>query len=189
MAESALASQNGSVAPLKRRSRGCTVTPSVSDTGPIGQPRIHGTDFIAAIRRAFLLSLLVATNALAQGYTTPHGEWRGQTQYQAFIGTVSDPAAHAVVDLTVNIDPRGKVIGMSGDNGCRLLGVALPGPTPRILKLEVVLTGCSYAGLNRAYKGLLSVYAKEKYAAFSLQAVDVAAGKAGTYNIKSTMRR
>lgn len=133
----------------------------------------------------FFLSPLVYAN----DYTTPYGEWRGQTQYQAFIRTTSDPAAHAVIDLTINIDPRGKLIGTSVENGCKMLGLASPGVTPTILTLNVTMSSCTYEGFNRTYHGFLSVFTKDRYTKFSLQAIDVSSGKAGTYNITSTMRR
>lgn len=134
-------------------------------------------------------TVLTSTTVLAQGYASPYGEWRGQAQYQAFIKSVSDPAAHAVTDLTIDIDPRGKVVGASAENGCRLLGIAAPGAAAMIVKLNVTLTGCQYAGLNRTYEGHLALYAKERYASLSLQAIDISSGKGGTFNVTSTMRR
>lgn len=128
--------------------------------------------------------------AVTGAYSSPYGEWRGQTQYQAFIGTQSDPAAHTVTNLTVRIDPQGKVTGTSSENNCRLLGLARPGVASHIVTLEVTVTGCTYAGLNRTYRGSLSVFSKEKHAAFSLQAIEIGyKQKGGTFNITSTMRR
>ena len=137
----------------------------------------------------FLFSLLLPFLAYADGYSSPYGEWRGQTQYQAFIRTTSDPASHIVTNLTINVDPQGKVTGTSIENGCRMLGLAAPGIVPTIVTLNVTLTGCTYSGFNRTYMGSLSVFSKETYAKFSLQAIDVSSGKAGTYNITATMRR
>jgi len=140
--------------------------------------------------RYLLLGLfMTTTTAFTQGYSSPYGEWRGQAQYQAFIKSVSDPAAHTVTNLTIAIDPQGKVVGASAENGCRMLGIAAPGITSTIVKLDVTLRGCRYAGLNRTYKGHLSVYSKEGYAALSLQALELSRGTGGTFNITSTMRR
>lgn len=141
------------------------------------------------MRQALLLAALLSTNALADGYVSPYGEWRGQTQYQAFINTTSDPAAHVVTNLTINIDPHGKVVGASTGNGCRLLGIAAPGIAPTIVTLDITFTNCNYTAFNRTYRGYLSVFSKEQYAAFSLQAIQVTGGKAGTFNITATMRR
>ncbi|NOT66067.1 MAG: hypothetical protein HOP06_08600 [Methylotenera sp.] len=141
-------------------------------------------------RNLLIISIFLSSRALADGYASPYGEWRGQTQYQAFIGTTSDPAAHIVTNLTIKIDPQGKVNGISSENGCHLLGIATPSMTTTSVMLDITLTGCSYLGLNRTYKGLLSLYSKEKYASFSLQAFQIGYGKVGgTYNITSTMRR
>lgn len=140
-------------------------------------------------RHLLLSAALITATAFAQGYSSPYGEWRGQAQYQAFIKSVSDPAAHTVTNLTIAIDPRGKVVGASTENGCRLLGIAAPGVTPMSVKLDVTLRDCQYAGLNRTYKGHLGINSKEGYATLSLQAVVIGRGMGGTFNITSTMRR
>jgi len=137
----------------------------------------------------FLISIAFSVTAFAFDYSTPYGEWRGQTEYKAFIKTTSDPAAHMVTNLTILIDPSGKVTGTSTENNCKLLGLASPGSAPFIVMLNVTVTGCTYPGLNRTYQGLLSVFTKDKYAKFSLQAIDISSGKSGTFNITSTMRR
>ena len=137
----------------------------------------------------FLISIVFSIDAIAYDYNTPYGEWRGQTQYQAFIKTTSDPAAHIVTNLTILIDPSGKVIGTSTENNCKMLGLASPGVAPFIVTLNITVTGCSYSGLNRTYQGQLAVFTKDKYAKFSLQAIEISSGKSGTFNITSTMRR
>src|SRR5690242_10788030 len=82
---------------------------------------------------------LVSVPASATGYESPYGEWRGQAQYQAIIKRESDPAAHAVIPLVIDIDPQGKVIGTSAENGCRMLGIAKPGLGAHIVTLNVTL--------------------------------------------------
>lgn len=141
------------------------------------------------MRHLLLLCLFASSAAYADDYASPYGEWRGQTQYQPFIRTTSDPAGHTVTNLTIDISLQGKVVGMSTENGCRMLGLAAPGIMPTIVTLNVTLTGCVYPGFNRTYNGHLSVFSKERYTKFSLQAIDVSSGKAGTYNITATMRR
>ena len=94
--------------------------------------------------------LLASSAAYADGNASPHGQWRGQTQYQVFIKTTSDPAGHSVTNLTIDIEPQGKVVGMSTENSCRMLGLAAPGLTPTIVTLNVTLTGCAYPGYNRS---------------------------------------
>jgi hypothetical protein len=136
-----------------------------------------------------LISTAFSLYANAFDYSTPYGEWRGQTQYQAFIKTTSDPAAHIVTNLTILVDPSGKVTGTSTENNCKLLGLASPSVAPFILSLNITVTGCNYSGLNRTYQGQLAVFTKDKYAKFSLQAIEISSGKSGTFNITSTMRR
>jgi hypothetical protein len=141
------------------------------------------------MRFILLLMLCMPFLAYAGDYSSPYGEWRGQTQYQAFIGTASDPAGHIVTNLTIKIDRQGKVVGTSTENGCRVLGLAAPSFAPAMVTLNVTLSDCKYEGYNRTYTGSLSVYSKDLYAKFSLQAVEISSGKAGTYNITATMRR
>jgi len=141
------------------------------------------------MRFVLLIMLYVPFLAYASDYSSPYGEWRGQTQYQAFIGTASDSAGHIVTNLTIKIDPQGKVVGSSTENGCRVLGLAAPSFAPTMVTLNVTLSDCKYSGYNRTYTGSLSVLSKEQYAKFSLQAVEFMLGKAGTYNITATMRR
>jgi hypothetical protein len=136
-----------------------------------------------------LLPFHASADAAADGYASPYGEWRGQTQYQAMVKGESNPAAHAVINLTLSIEPGGKITGGSSDNGCRMLGIGAPGLAPHIVTLDVTLTGCTYAGFNRTYKGFLSVHTEKKHAILSLQALSVTPGKSGTFTIQSTMRR
>lgn len=59
-----------------------------------------------------------------------------------------------------------------------------------IVTLGVTITGCNNAGLNRTYRGYLSVFSKEKHAAFSLPAIEIGYKQKGvTFNIGSTMKR
>lgn len=133
---------------------------------------------------------LVLAPTPAADYESPYCEWRGQAQYQAIIKRESDPAAHAVVPLVVDIDPQSKVIGASTENGCRLLGIAKPGVTAQIVTLNVTLRSSNYPGFNRVYRGYLSVFTAKKYASLTLQAIDVSSATGGgTFNIESTMRR
>ena len=61
-------------------------------------------------------------------YTTPYGQWRGQAQFQATVQRQIVQEAHVVVPMTIMIDQDGKLTGEAPGNGCRLLGVASPGP-------------------------------------------------------------
>lgn len=123
-------------------------------------------------------------------YSTPTGAWRGQAQFQSNVGGAVATEAHAVVPMTIEIDPQGKVIGASPENGCRLLGVASPGILPTMANLDITFSGCRYAGFNRRMSGSLSVYQAQKHAQFQLNSFMVAPGRvAATYDIRATMRR
>src|SRR5690348_16401525 len=117
------------------------------------------------MRFGFVLLLLVTPWAVsAQDYSTPYGAWRGQAQYQVSVQSVPDPAAHAVSPLVIEIDTAGKLKGSSPENGCQLLGIARPSPVPTLLNLDVTISGCRYAGLNRRYSGTFGLYTQRKYA-------------------------
>jgi hypothetical protein len=97
--------------------------------------------------------------------------------------------AHAVVDLTITIDPKGKLVGESRANGCRALGVAAPGIGP-ILNLDVTFSGCRYAGFNRRLSGTFALPPGRDYASMQLLAMEVRPGvPSATYDVKATMRR
>ena len=142
--------------------------------------------------RALVLFVVasIPSAGLAASYESPYGEWRGQAQYQAIVKRESDPAAHAVIPLVIDIDPQGKVIGTSTDNACRMLGIAKPGVATHIVTLNVTLRSCAYARFNRVYNGHLSVSVAQKHATLSLQSIDVSPGSGGgTFNIEATLRR
>jgi len=138
----------------------------------------------------FTLIALVSTSALAaDGYSSPYGEWRGQTQYQAKIKNESDPGAHAVMPIVISIDPGGKVTGGSPENGCRLLGIAVQDVSPNILMLDVTRTNCTYAAYNRSYRGHIALHSEKKYAHLSLLAISTMCGKGGTFTVEATTLR
>jgi hypothetical protein len=123
-------------------------------------------------------------------YATTTGSWRGQTQYQATVSGVVSPEAHAVVSMTIEIDPQGKVMGSSPENGCKLKGLATPGMLATIATLDVTFSGCTYTGFNRRMSGMLAIYAAKKHAQLSLSTFSVGIGKvAAYYDIRATMRR
>lgn len=134
---------------------------------------------------AISLSLATAVASAASGPANLHGEWRGQAQYQATIAGAPDPNAHAVTNLTIRVEPDGKV----SENGCKLLGIWRPmGATMNVATLDVTLSGCKYGGLNRRYSGSLAYYS-EGNVQLSLNTFTVAPGKAAAFDIKATMRR
>lgn len=123
-------------------------------------------------------------------YATPSGAWRGQAQFQATISGAEVNDAHAVVPLTLEIDPKGKVRGISSENGCKFLGISSPGMVPTMINLDVTLTECRYAGFNRRMFGFLTVYQAQQHAQLTLNRLPTALTVThGTYDIRATLRR
>jgi hypothetical protein len=59
-----------------------------------------------------------------------------------------------------------------------------------MMKLDVSLSGCNYAGFNRRYTGTLGLPPGKGYATLGLVAYDVRPGTpSAMYDIKATMRR
>lgn len=133
--------------------RPCADRPVVPDAGQPGNgPKVLGDSANSA-------------------YGTPNGSWRGQVQYLATGSGGVIGEAMAVVSMTMDIDPQGKITGSSAENGCKAKGIASPATSPLSLSLDVTLAGCHYSGLNRRYFGSLSVDQQKKLAQFSLQGV------------------
>lgn len=123
-------------------------------------------------------------------YSTGHGDWRGQVQYQATLKGQPASEAHVVVQTTLSIDPRGKILGSSPENGCRMKGIASPGIGATILNLDITLTGCTFAKFNRRLTGTLALYPAEKRTQFRIYAYPVDLLNPGwSYEIKGTLRR
>jgi len=163
--------ENGRTILTDRPCAGDIPATSLPQRNQIGQPTVHGDTANSA-------------------YSSPSGTWRGQVQYQ---GTSSGSVVQevmAVVPLVIDIDPRGQVKGSSPENGCVLKGIAAPGFTPTLLKLDITLTRCQYKGLNRRFSGSILVNQAQKYAQFSLSGSHVVPmGVMTLYDIKGTLRR
>lgn len=140
-----------------------------------------------------VFGFLLAMTSLSAQANTPfdlNGQWGGQGQYQATVNSHIETAAHAVPNLSIFIAPQGKVSGSSPENGCRLLGIAAPGVTPSILKLDVTFSGCHYAAFNRRFTGTIVYNTKERYGALSLQSISVGLGRdTASFDIRATLRR
>jgi hypothetical protein len=131
---------------------------------------------------AFIGTVVWLPLAFAQGNPANlHGEWRGQAQYQASIDRKPDPAAHAVTNLTLRVEPDGKVWGSSAENGCKLRGVWRPAvPQSNTAHLDVTLSGCKYEGLNRRYSGSLAFYSAG-YVNLNLMSQRIAPSKSAVF--------
>lgn len=123
-------------------------------------------------------------------YSSGYGDWRGQVQYQATFKGQAVSEAHAVVQTTLSIDPQGKILGSSPENGCKMKGIASPGIGQTILNLDITLTGCTFSKLNRRLTGTLALYPAEKRTQFWIYAHPVDLLNPGwSYDIKGTLRR
>jgi len=123
-------------------------------------------------------------------YSSPFGTWRGQIQYQAKGPSGINQDAMAVVAMTMDIDPNGRILGSSPENGCRFRGIAYPGNIPTSIALDVTFAGCNFNGYNRRLFGTLSVSRAQKYAQFSLNGSHVSPlASMNFFDIKGTLRR
>lgn len=120
-------------------------------------------------------------------YSSPYGDWRGQTQFQMTAKGQRVAEAHSVVPMTITIDPQGKVVGASPDNGCRLLGIAAPGLSSNILHLDVSFSACRYAAFNRRFSGTLALYMRDKNVQLGLNSFAIS--PAEQFDVRATMRR
>lgn len=123
-------------------------------------------------------------------YGSPFGTWRGQIQYQAKGSNGINQDAMAVVDMTMDISPQGRILGSSPENGCRFRGIAIPGNISTSIALDVTFAGCNFAGYNRRLFGTLSVNPAQKYAQFALNGSHVSPlASMDFFDIKGTLRR
>ncbi|WP_234085952.1 DUF4124 domain-containing protein [Azonexus sp. R2A61] len=123
-------------------------------------------------------------------YSSAYGDWRGQIQYQASFKGQPVSEAHAVVQTTISIDPQGKILGSSPENGCRMKGIASPSLAANVLQLDVTLSGCNFSRLNRRLTGTLALFPKDKRTQFWVYAHPVDFLNPGwSYDLKGTLRR
>lgn len=129
------------------------------------------------------------TNNVSTAYTSTYGSWRGQVQFQATGAGGIIHEAMSVVPMTIDIDPQGKIKGGSPENGCVLQGIAAPGMAPTAISLDVTLSGCRYAGINRRLFGTLILNQAQKYAQLALNGNSANPFGMLFFDIKGTLRR
>lgn len=119
------------------------------------------------------------------------GQWRGQTQFQGAEEGRELQEVHSVVPLVLTFSADGKVSGVSADNGCQLLGLWSPAVTPRLFTLDVTLSDCRYAGLNRRYSGTVITAQIDQSAQFTLMVytVPIPGIPVRRYDVGATLRR
>src|ERR1700676_1737653 len=119
------------------------------------------------------------------------GQWRGQTQFQGAEEGRELQEVHSVVPLVLTFSADGKLSGVSADNGCQLLGLWSPAVTPRLFTLDVTLSDCRYAGLNRRYAGTVTLGHTDGSGLLGLQAdtMPVPGLSRRRYDVAVTLRR
>lgn len=144
----------------------------------------------ALLSSTLLLLLLEPCSVFAAGYETPYGPWRGQTQFKETVSGGSDRLAHMITPLALTIDVGGKVTGETRDSGCRIVGVALPGPVLTMPDLDLTVSSCNNRVFNRRYTGSLVVHAHQEAATLRLRSLPPPVfGKPATYDISATLTR
>lgn len=118
------------------------------------------------------------------------GQWRGQTQFRGAENGREMEEAHSVVPLVLTFGADGKLSGASPDNGCTLLGVWAPGATQQVFTLDVSLSECRFAQLNRRYSGTLTAQLDHS-SLLALVAITtpIAGQDARRYDIGATLKR
>lgn len=133
-------------------------------------------------------TISAATTNSGTDFSSLYGSWHGQVQYKAHYRGQDVAEAHTVVLTTLSIDPQGKVVGSSSENGCQLLGVATPSPFAKtVLDLDVTLSKCRYTKHNRRFSGRISLDAQSRVANMTLTALEV--GLYYSYDVKGSLRR
>ena len=144
----------------------------------------------AALAIALLSSAASGAGVATNDYSTPNGDWRGQAQFHARVGSNFDPKAHSVSDLAISIDPEGKLTGASTGTGCRVLGLLVPTGPKTVFNLDVTFSGCTYPGYNRRYSGNLFLYPKDSYTSLRLRSYRVDTdSKSVSYDVRATLKR
>jgi hypothetical protein len=130
-----------------------------------------------------------ATTIPSSSNPSPIGGWHGQMQYQGQRSGQMLEEAHSVAPVSLNFTADGKVSGASAENGCQWLGVWSQGG--RIVSVDMSLTGCKYAGLDRRFTGTFLLGIPDSSGEVMLQAFTIPfPGQAARgYDIKGTLRR
>lgn len=119
------------------------------------------------------------------------GDWQGQAQFAATQNGQNIEDAHAVVATALTFGSDARISNAPAENGCKLLGLWSPGLTPRLLTVDLTLSGCRYAGLNRRYSGSLIATFAERSAQLMLQAYSpiLPVQPVTRYDVGATLRR
>lgn len=121
---------------------------------------------------------------------SPVGKWSGQIQYQEASNGQTIQAAHSVALLIAEFTADGKVMGSSSENGCQLLGVWSAGGQT-LNWIDLTLSNCNYAELNRRYHGSLILARPDSSGNLQVQSIGTPFSKdtAKVFDVKGTLRR
>lgn len=151
---------------------------------PCGRPSIQDGKSAAAAA-----NLGGGQAVVVGGYENPYGPWRGQAQYQVRNAGLRNDGTHSVVPLVLEISEDGRLAGSSPEIGCRVLGLASPGYTPKMLNLDVTLSNCAARDMNQRYRGSLIINSKERTGRLTLNAQRIGIGTAVIADIQAVLRR
>jgi hypothetical protein len=127
-----------------------------------------------------------STTTIASSSTpSPTGTWRGQAQYQGRANGQVMEQAHSVVPLILEFTADGKISGSSVDNGCKVLGVWSQGTPAQIIWLDLTLSACRFAALDRRYTGSFMLAKPDSSGQLNVLATEFVR----TFDVKGTLRR
>jgi hypothetical protein len=126
-----------------------------------------------------------ATTIASSSTPSPIGTWHGQAQYQGRENGQVMQQAHTVVPLVLEFTADGKVSGSSDDNGCKVLGVWSQSNPPQVVWVDITLSACHFAGLDRRYAGSFILARPDSSGQLSVLATEFVRA----YDVKGTLRR
>jgi Domain of unknown function (DUF4124) len=111
-----------------------------------------------------------AQPAVANGYASARGTWRGPAQLHVVEGSTRDLEAHRVVPMVIELGVDGKVQGVIPDAGCKLSGLTSTFVSATNATVDVTLTGCQDRRFNTRMQGHVFVHTGSKEARLNLNA-------------------
>jgi len=124
-------------------------------------------------------------------YATAKGTWRGPAQFQYTLGGIRDGAAQTVTPMVVELKEDGEVVGLIGETGCRISGLATQFITPSMANVDVSLKSCKDPRFNARFTGHLTSSAGAREAKLALNAISwqVPTSKVQQASLEAVLRR
>lgn len=118
------------------------------------------------------------------------GQWNGGSGYQVTAGRGDASFREKNIELTLVIDQRRRVVGVSSGNGCSFVGEYRQTESVVDFPLKGQLNGCNYQGLNTRYTGTLHYDPAKRSVAINLEREEIpTAGKIIRYTIVGMLQR